>query len=562
MAVSGSAAPSAGASAAAHFLPSAVSWLNASDGFVLGEGDCPLPAPGCTSVLRTRDGGRTFTRLPGPPVPLATRDPSTTLAVSQLLFVDPEVGYAYGPGLWMTTDGARHWHLLAPTNVMTVIVGTAVDVLTLACSSGGPACTATGLDVWRAPPGQDTLALAAHLPGPGTGEWSAALSGDRGVITLANAPGTGPSRLWRTDDGGATWIAGTPPCAMDPVATAATGQGELLVACTGSAGAGQQAKTLFASRDDARTFHAVGTAPLEGLLTQVAADGPYAIVLSARGGADVLDASSDGGRTWVTFALADGGVGLSSLAWVTPTTAVVVQGGPGLFGPDRVLISRDRGAHWTPLALLPPPPAGPVGASAVWSAAIRQQAAVASRCLFGHTPGSATSCVLAAMAARGASPDARAFVAAHGAYLIGWRGGVIPVGEELTLAPRDCGCRQLVLLPRAGGVVVPTPHLTGALWVRLESAYPLPGGGTGLTLATLPALVEADPATGPRLLLQYALVNGCATCVISSRARFAVALTPAGRPGPLVSLGPCAIPGVTGPAFAEPRCPAARGWPA
>ncbi|MGC8499343.1 MAG: hypothetical protein ACP5OV_07620 [Acidimicrobiales bacterium] len=59
------------------FAPAATSWLDATTGYVLGEGACAPLQSGCTSILMTRDGGRTFTRWPGPryPWPLATLRP-------------------------------------------------------------------------------------------------------------------------------------------------------------------------------------------------------------------------------------------------------------------------------------------------------------------------------------------------------------------------------------------------------------------------------------------------------------------------------------------------------
>ncbi len=547
------------------FLPAAVSWLNAADGYVLGGGDCPAQAPGCTSVLGTRDGGRSFTRLPGPPVPIASQDPNATLAVSQLLFVNPEVGYAYGPGLWMTTDGAQHWQRLAPTNVTAVAVGSAVDVLALVCTPIAPGCSSPGLDVWRAPPGQSTMTRVAHFPG--AGQWDVAMHGTVGVITLAAPPMPEPNRLWRTSDGGQTWMAGQQPCPSVPVsylgAAAVAVDGTVLVVCAGSPGAGQQSKALYVSHDGASVFQAAGSAPLEGLLEQVATLGSRDVLMSGRAGADDLYASTNGGQTYTSVTLTGGGAGLSGLTWVTPTMAVVLQGAPGRSGPDRVLVSHDAGAQWTTLTIRTGGPPAPIGPTAAWPSAIDQQAFAASTCLLGHPAGAAaTRCLLNYVAAHGAPPAAVRFVAAYASYLIGWHGGGLPVGEELTLQPMDCGCRTLVLLPRAGGVVAVTPHLGGAQWAALARAYPLPGGGTGLAVASTPALVESDPPTGSRVVLQYPLINQCAACLIGYRARFSVTLTASGRPGPLVGLGPCRVPGATDlPVPGIPLCSPAWRWP-
>ncbi|HEY2652721.1 MAG TPA: hypothetical protein VGI50_12400 [Solirubrobacteraceae bacterium] len=63
-------------------------------------GSAPCSSPPCTSIVRTTDGGRTFVGTPAP----------RTRYVSQVRFDDSLNGFAYGPQLWVTHDGGRHWH--------------------------------------------------------------------------------------------------------------------------------------------------------------------------------------------------------------------------------------------------------------------------------------------------------------------------------------------------------------------------------------------------------------------------------------------------------------------
>ncbi len=543
--------------------PAATSWLSPVTGFVLGEGACGPRPSNCTSILVTRDGGRTFTREPGPPVPLAPQDPAAILAVSRLVFVSLQVGYAWGPGLWMTTDGARHWTALAATNVVAVLPSAqAVDVLAQTCAPSAPSCASAALAVWRAPLGGVRMSRVARLAG--TGQWMSAQQGQVGVIALTSLPPFGSSQLWRTGNGGVTWSVGDQPCSqlaqMSPGAVAVTRGGSILVVCAGSPGTGQQGKVLFASSDGGTSFVDVGPAPLTGGLGQVAAYGVDVVALTATSGAGEIDVSADGGLHYVTTTLAGGGASLTSLAWTSPTSAVVVEGGPGLAGPDRLLVSRDGGVHWATLPVTLTAPGPPVTARAVWPGAVRIQPSAATACLYNSKIAS-TPCLRHYLLAHGAPTSAVSFVMYHGAYLIGWRPGAINFGEELSLVPMDCGCRTTVLVTSTRGLTTPVVHPGGPGWTALARWYPLPTGGSGLSMGGLSGWVESDPATGNTATLQYPLVNMCSACIVPYRLRVLVRLDAAGVPEPGVSLGPCLLPGATHPPDRNvPRCPPVEAW--
>ena len=545
------------------FAPVATSWLNASTGYVLGEGACPLPQTGCTSVMMTSDGGRTFSRLPGPRTPLASLDGSTTHAVSRLLFVTPLVGYAWGPGLWLTTDGARHWTLLATTNVIAVLHSeNAVDVLALSCPPTATTCESPQLDVWRAPIGHIALSMVTRLEG--SGQWEAADNGEIAVITLASVPTAGPSRLWRSSNGGATWSTGHQPCtagpATEPDAVAVSRDGSILVVCGGPSGAGQQQKVLYASADAGATFVDVGPTPLNGMAQGVAAFGRDTLAVTARSGGDEIYVSVDGGLHYATTTVSGGGTPLTSLAWTGPTSVVVIEGSPGQAGPNRLLMSTDFGARWMTLSFTGVTSASAITSSAIWVGALRAQAPAAAACLERSASSVSMSCLRDYLLTHGAPIGAVTFVMRFHAYLVGWRPGAIPVGDELSLIPMDCGCSQLVLGPPSGTITTPVPHPGGPGWAALGHWYPLPGGGTGLTLAGLTGWVETDPTSGRSLTLQYPIVNRCASCTIPYHLRVLVRLTATGAPQRAVSLGPCLVPGATPSDPNVPRCPPVEAW--
>src|SRR5581483_4839251 len=109
----------AGSSAAiAPFQPWAASFVSPSTGFVLGGLGCRLPRrgrlppPACRPALEaTSDGGATWTRLAVPPRAELSSfvDPADAYAVTGVAFADRSNGWLFGPGLWATHDGGRHW---------------------------------------------------------------------------------------------------------------------------------------------------------------------------------------------------------------------------------------------------------------------------------------------------------------------------------------------------------------------------------------------------------------------------------------------------------------------
>jgi hypothetical protein len=114
-------AAAAGASAAGpttpgylppNFQPYSVTWDSLSTGWIMG----PAGTPGhcgaqqnstvCTSIAQTSDGGQTWHGLPAPPV----GGPMAATGVTGLRFLNASYGWAFGPELWATDDGAENWH--------------------------------------------------------------------------------------------------------------------------------------------------------------------------------------------------------------------------------------------------------------------------------------------------------------------------------------------------------------------------------------------------------------------------------------------------------------------
>jgi photosystem II stability/assembly factor-like uncharacterized protein len=92
------------------FTAGSVTFVSPTDGWVLGTAPCSSPP--CTSVLRTSDSGAHWVGIPAPRAPGGIA-PSAADGVRSIRFATPQIGYAFGPGLYQTTDGGRHWSHVA-----------------------------------------------------------------------------------------------------------------------------------------------------------------------------------------------------------------------------------------------------------------------------------------------------------------------------------------------------------------------------------------------------------------------------------------------------------------
>lgn len=93
-------------------MPASVSFASAGHGWVLG--DAPCATPPCTSILRTRDGGKTWHGIPAPKAPTRPRpgygaSAGNASGLSQIRFANDVDGWALGNLLYSTHDGGATW---------------------------------------------------------------------------------------------------------------------------------------------------------------------------------------------------------------------------------------------------------------------------------------------------------------------------------------------------------------------------------------------------------------------------------------------------------------------
>ena len=315
------------------FTPVSMTFVSASEGWVLGTAPCTLKP--CTSVVRTTDGGLSWVGIPAPRFPL---DPSSwQRGLNYIRFASPLDGFAFGSQLWVTHDGGATWqHVPLPgrigdletsAGVVYAAVMTKNRAVTIYASlaSGGPWIPVRGL-----PANVPGYAALGTITLHGTAAWI--ILGNRLYATQA-------SRSWARDP-----VKCAPGYGMASAGASSTRQVTLL--CVSDPAMGSAAKILYSSSDGGARFSRTGTPPLGGdhldLLAQPTAKHIFIATSSA---ATWLDVSGNGGRTWAeTLRIPDGGLGWSDFGFTTPSQGVAIEGNPA--AGSHMYMTRDAGQAW------------------------------------------------------------------------------------------------------------------------------------------------------------------------------------------------------------------------
>lgn len=332
------------------FAASSVTFVSADEAYVLGTAPC-AHAP-CTSVLRTRDRGRTWKGLPAPVVPLG-RLGSSNPAVWGIRFATPLHGFVFGTELRETTDGGEHWRPAAlpvqisdPSFVSLEITGGQVLALMEQCVPG-QGCSGHGL-LMRRPLSGGSWQQVAQVPDPG------AIATGSGVAAVLDG-----SRVLTTASGGRSLDAHATPCtsraANSPVAVAVTGPDSLALLCAGGAAMGSVAKTVYVSSSLGDRWTKAGSPPPGGDPLGLAGGSASRLVVAADSGASWLYDSEDSGKTWGTaYERGDGGMGFADLGFTNARDGVVVRAPATtddnqMHAPGQLLLTSNGGTTWHPV---------------------------------------------------------------------------------------------------------------------------------------------------------------------------------------------------------------------
>lgn len=114
--------------------PSSVTFVSAGAvGAVIGQTRSGCPS-GCEAVAATANYGRSWTKADAPPA----GPPDGDSGVSQIRFLEPRNGWAYGPGLYVTHNGGATWAKASGVR------GRVIDLATVNGSAYAVAASCTG----------------------------------------------------------------------------------------------------------------------------------------------------------------------------------------------------------------------------------------------------------------------------------------------------------------------------------------------------------------------------------------------------------------------------------
>ncbi|GAA4992775.1 sialidase family protein [Actinopolymorpha pittospori] len=337
----------------AGFSPTSTSWPTPLQGWVLGFAPCASGE--CAVLMRTLDGGDTWTQVPAPPVRTSpSHDQVRVLFAERKDVLHPRtVGLVTnGLVLYATYDGGATWRSESLAGGRRpVFVGalgaTDQDAYAIIASGFG---VDKRTDVYRTPIGERRWASVPGLTIADNGGGASA-SGELGVRRSAAAVSLGPvyapTRYWTTPDG-RTWRSSTPPCQQDAsTQLGETAPGQVLALCSFNPGRGRVTKQVRTSLSGA-PFQTVGTAPDTGITTAFTASSGGTLAVGATGGDEsFVHMSFDGGHTWeTTLAVPERGP-VFDLAFSDPQHGTLVCGYPDLHTSELYRTS-DGGHTWEP----------------------------------------------------------------------------------------------------------------------------------------------------------------------------------------------------------------------
>lgn len=366
-----------GGAVPASFRPTSITMIG-TVGAVIGQAGTPghCATQYCTSLAGTSDYGSSWYGVSAP----LTGAPQGGSGVSQLRFLNLTDGWAYGPQLWVTSNGGASWRQEQTSGLRVTDLETAQGrafALMARCSGTGSDyagdCTsfslyssAAGGTAWQPVPGP-ARGLSAPGGGPASGSLviaSATAADPEGQTGYLLAPS---GQLLSGPLTGGPWkVIGRAPASCQPGAGRLSGQpasaqlasgsrnagtlsqvaagSQLLLSCGGAAASGGRAQpaTIYTSAGGA-SWQKAGTTPASGTATSLAASSGGLVVLATTAG---IDYSSDDGRTWqpASVSAAAPAGGFSYVGMTTPSRGVAVPADSSL---SEVFITGDGGRTWS-----------------------------------------------------------------------------------------------------------------------------------------------------------------------------------------------------------------------
>lgn len=346
-----------------------VSMSNVGGGTIYALGRTTCGGTACPALARSTDRGSTWQLVssfpgvsPGPTGPADTV--GTDGSLTQVRFANAEVGWVFGGGLKMTTDGGRTWADLEHSGQAVISLETDGKQVVASTSSGpcdGTTCAGNvGVEVSAVSTWRPSSPGGAPQSGPVTSADVAFHDGTAFVSPIVRGLGTtGTPGAWRV---GSTIQEVPSTCQGEvpgPVSLVAPAAGDTLFAvCPDGGAAGTVGYHVAASTDDGRSWSPVSTDVLtlanSGITSFAATDATHLLAVSGGSTAlkGTLSVSSDGGTSWHSPATAPP-TPAAGWSWVgapggSTLYAVPVGGAPGYW------VSDDRGEHWRQVRVVGP----------------------------------------------------------------------------------------------------------------------------------------------------------------------------------------------------------------
>jgi photosystem II stability/assembly factor-like uncharacterized protein len=312
------------ANASTGVVPASTSWVSADRGWVLGL-DTLCQTAKCPQLVRTLDGGATWTRVKTPALSIPETDRL------RVVFANDAAGMVTdGEQLFVTSNGGTRWEPLGMKGTVGALGFD--DSGFLAVIYDGGSSRLFHRELW----------FGSWQPVPGV-EVKGQAFGDIAPDQVSLARPGEDNRYWTRSPSG--WVEEAAPCTDVSATRLATVGTDRYALCSFDPGFGNMTKELRKSEGGA--FETVSVPPREGITTGFAISPEAALVAAT--GRDWSFVHRGPGEKWAT-PLTLGGPPFEDLAFSDARHATLVRGGPGQEFAE-VYRTDDAGLSWKPLKI-------------------------------------------------------------------------------------------------------------------------------------------------------------------------------------------------------------------
>lgn len=303
-------------------VPASTSWVSADRGWVLGV-DTLCPTVKCTQLVRTLDGGASWTRVTTPPLSIPEADRL------RVLFANDAAGMVTdGEQLFVTSNGGNRWE---GSGVKGTVGALGFDHSGfLAVIYDGTSSRLFHRELWF---GSWQPVPGIEVKGQAFGEIA------DGQVSLSRFGEE--NRYWTRSPAG--WMEEPPPCDIFSATQLGAVGTSRYALCSFDPGFGNMTKEL--RKSEGGPFKTVSVPPREGITTGFAISSEAALVAAT--GRDWSFVHRGLGEKWET-PLVLGGPPLEDLAFSSARHATLVRGGPGQEFAE-VYRTVDAGLTWKPV---------------------------------------------------------------------------------------------------------------------------------------------------------------------------------------------------------------------